>query len=164
MINHGFDMWHLGVVERVSAYDGETPERGCEKDRSVPVASTIAELKFIEPGEELQLVVAWDNGGGLRGGVDGEVVVGWRYFRGDGCSGRDQHLDSSRYISTKYLAPWKSMSIKRLWTPWLWNISPTASAVFSGQPCGTSEKERRWRGADLERSRKVDQRSSSPSQ
>ena len=81
-----------------------------------------------------------------------------RDFRGDGCSGRDQLLDSPRYMSTKYLAPWKSISMKRLWTSWLWNISPAASAVFSRQSCETLEKKRRWRGADLERSRKVDQR------
>jgi len=49
MINHGLDLRHLGVVETVSPYDDRTP-RGCEKDRSVPIASTIAEFKFITRG------------------------------------------------------------------------------------------------------------------
>jgi hypothetical protein len=82
MVDYGFDLWHLGVVEWIPAYDGQTPEGGCEKDWSVPIASAIAELEFIELGEELQPVVARDNDGGLRGVASDEMSVGRSHAEG----------------------------------------------------------------------------------
>lgn len=61
MIDHGFDLWHLGVAERVAADDGKAPEGRRKEDGSIPIAPAIAELKFIEFGEELQPVVARDD-------------------------------------------------------------------------------------------------------
>lgn len=65
MADHGFDLWHLGIAEWISADDSKTPEGGCEKYRGVPIASTITELEFIELEKELQPVVARDDDGSL---------------------------------------------------------------------------------------------------
>lgn len=63
MIDHGFNFWHPVVVKRISAHDGKRPGGVCEKDRSVRIASTVAELKLIKLGEELRPIVARNNGG-----------------------------------------------------------------------------------------------------
>lgn len=77
MTDHGFDLWHLGVVESISARDAKTPEGGRERDWSIPIASAITEFKFIKFGEEFQPVVAWDDDGS-QGEVASEgTIVGW---------------------------------------------------------------------------------------
>ena len=77
MADHGFDQWHLGVVESISARDAKMPEGGRERDWSIPIASAITEFKFIRFGEELQPVVARDDDGS-QGDVASEgTIVDW---------------------------------------------------------------------------------------
>ena len=80
-------MWHLEVVERISAYDGKTPEGGSEKDWSILTTSVIAELEFVKFEEELQPVMTWDDDRGLRAIANDKVAIGWsqaEVFQGGG--------------------------------------------------------------------------------
>jgi hypothetical protein len=52
------------------------------KKTGVPIASTIAEFELVKFREELQPVVAWDDGGSLRGIASDKVVVGWSQAEG----------------------------------------------------------------------------------
>jgi len=63
--DHGFDLWRLGIVGKISAHDDKTPDGGFEKYRSVPIALAIVELKFIELRKEFQPVVVRDDDGSL---------------------------------------------------------------------------------------------------
>ena len=57
-----------------------------EDVKNIPIASTIAEFKFIELREKLQPVVGRD-GDGSQGNVDWPYTEG---FQGEGRSGQDQ--------------------------------------------------------------------------
>ena len=80
-------MWHLEVVERISAYDGKTPEGGSEKYWSILTTSIITELEFVKFEEELQPVMTWDDDRGLRAIASDKVAIGWpqaEVFQGGG--------------------------------------------------------------------------------
>lgn len=77
VIDHGFDLRHLGIAERISADDDKASERGGVENGGVPIASAITELKLVELGEELQPVVAGDDDGRLWYVVSDTIVGRW---------------------------------------------------------------------------------------